>query len=342
MNKFDKTPKIAFFYTKSYDQESFDDANQDHGFPITYLKPHLHQKTASLASGHQVVCISVNDCVDQKILELLLEENVQLLALRSAGYNHVDLKSAYKRIPVVRVPDYSPSSVAEHTVGLMLCLNRKIHQAYQRVRSNDFSIEGLLGFDMHGQTVGIIGLGKIGKAVAQILQGIGMRILVYDINPDHTFVKKIGIELVELNDLYQESHVITLHCPLTSENKYLINKKAFDKMQKGVMIINTARGGLIHTTDLLDSLKNGKVGSAGLDVYEKEHCYFHENFSDTFISDDTLARLITFPNVLITSHQAFFTRASLKNIASTTLRNIQELYTNKPLTNAISWNPEVV
>ena len=338
LKRSDEIPSIAFFYAKPYDQEFFDEANQNYGFSIRYLKAHLNQETAYLSKGHQVVCVSVNDCVDQKILELLLGENVKLLALRSSGYNHVDLKGAYKHIPVVRVPDYSPYSIAEHTVGLMLCLNRKMHKAHQRVLSNNFSIEGLLGFDMHGKTVGIIGLGKIGKAVAQILKGMGMRILVYDINPDQDFSRKLGIELVELNDLYQESHVITLHCPLTSESQHLINRKAFDKMQKGVMIINTGRGGLIHTTDLLYSLKNGKVGAAGLDVYENERSYFHENLSNTFVSDDILARLMTFPNVLITSHQAFFTRESLKNIAATTLKNIQEFCTNKPLKNEVKWS----
>lgn len=328
-------PNIAFFDTKPYDQQFFDEANREFGFSITYFEPHLNQETAQLAEGHDVVCLFVNDSADRTTIDELFTKGVKLIALRSAGYNHVDIKAAAGRIPVVRVPEYSPYAVAEHTLGLMLCLNRKLHKAYQRIHDNNFSIDGFLGFDMHGKTVGIIGTGKIGRVLAEILKGMGMQILLNDIAPDQSFANQLGARYVDLEQLYSESDVITLHCPLTPDNQHLIDHQAISQMKEGVMLINTGRGGLINTPDLIENLKTNKIGAAGLDVYEEESHYFYEDYSSTFIADDVLARLITFPNVLITSHQAFFTREALKNIAHTTLSNIKAFAAGHKLENEV-------
>lgn len=307
--------KIAFFYAKPYDRDFFEKANQKYGFSITYIESPLTPGTVAFAKDHDVVCLSVKDAIDVEILDKLLDENIQLIALRSAGYDHIDLKSVPNRLPVVRVPDYSPYAVAEHAVGLMLCLNRKLYKSYDRTRNNNFSIEGLLGFDMNGKTAGIIGLGRIGKKVASILKGMGMRVIFHDHIDDPEIAKCLNIHSVGIDQLYEESDIITLHCPLDSKNKHIINNKSFDKMKKGVMLINTGRGGLINTLDLIHNLKNNKIGCAGLDVYEKEADYFHEDYSDYFIADDALSRLLTFPNVMVTAHQAFFTKEALTDIA---------------------------
>ncbi len=246
--------------------------------------------------------------------------------MRSAGYNNVDLKAAYQSIHVVRVPAYSPYAVAEHAVALMLSLNRKIHRAYYRIRDGNFSINGLLGFDMHQKTLGVIGLGKIGKCLINIAFGFGMKVVVYDKFEDENYAKEKAFQYVSLEELYKESDIISLHCPLNSETNHLINQESIREMKKGVMIINTGRGKLIKTEALIEGLKNGMVGSAGLDVYEEESEYFFEDFSDSMIEDDVLARLLTFPNVLITSHQGFFTKEALGNIAKTTLENIKEYF----------------
>lgn len=327
--------KIAFFDTKPYDREFFDDANQQYGFDIKYFEPHLTLDSSLLAAGCPAVCVFVNDQVTPEVINALHQKGTKLIALRCAGYNNVALKAAQHKLRVVRVPQYSPHAVAEHTVGMMLCLNRKIHHAYLRVKENNFSIVGLLGFDMVGKTAGVVGCGAIGSVVVQILKGFGMRVLGYDV--DKKSVTRAGAELVDLPTLYRESDIISLHCPLTPDNSHMINNKTISQMKEGVMIINTGRGGLIQTFDLIEGLKSKKVGSAGLDVYEEESHYFYEDYSLSIISDDVLARLQTFPNVLITSHQAFFTKEALHNIARITLENIKSFAEGKSLVNEVSF-----
>ena len=329
-------PKIAFFDTKSHDKASFLEKNQQYGFEIKFYKSHLSKDNAILAKGSDVVCIFVNAEVDAEVIDILVENGVKLIALRCAGYNNVDLKAAKNRIKVVRVPAYSPHSIAEHTLALMLTLNRKIHRAYNRTREGNFSLEGLMGFEMKGKTAGIIGTGKIGKIVMQILKSMGINVLAYDLYPDTEFAEKNGIRYASLDELYRDSDIISLHCPLTKETEYLINKDSIDKMKEGVMIINTGRGKLINTKDLIEALKDKKVGYAGLDVYEEESDYFYEDHSDVVIDDDILARLLTFNNVIVTSHQAFFTKEALAEIARTTLQNIQDFFDGKPLVNEVS------
>ncbi|NMB50448.1 MAG: 2-hydroxyacid dehydrogenase [Bacteroidales bacterium] len=329
-------PKIAFFDTKSYDKAFFLEKNQQYGFEIKFYKSHLSKDNAILAKGANVVCIFVNAEVDADVIDILVENGVKLIALRCAGYNNVDLKAAKNRIKVVRVPAYSPHSIAEYTLALILTLNRKIHRAYNRTREGNFALEGLMGFEMKGKTAGIIGTGKIGKIVAQILKNMGMNVLVYDLYPDTEFAEKNDIQYTSLDELYRNSDIISLHCPLTKETEYLINKDSIDKMKEGVMIINTGRGKLINTKDLIEGLKNKKVGYAGLDVYEEEGDYFYEDYSNIVIDDDILARLLTFNNVIVTSHQAFFTKEALSEIARITLQNIQDFFDGKPLVNEVS------
>jgi D-lactate dehydrogenase len=328
-------PKIAFFDTKSYDKTFFLEKNQQYGFEIKFYKSHLNKDNAILAKGADVVCIFVNAEVDANVIDILVENGVKLIALRCAGYNNVDLKAAKNRIKVVRVPAYSPHSIAEYTLALMLTLNRKIHRAYNRTREGNFALEGLMGFEMIGKTAGIIGTGKIGKIVAQILKSMGINVLAYDLYPDMEFAEKNGIRYASLDELYQNSDIISLHCPLTKETEYLINEGSIAKMKEGVMIINTGRGKLINTKDLIDGLKDKKIGSAGLDVYEEESDYFYEDHSDIVIDDDILARLLTFNNVIVTSHQAFFTKEALSEIARITLQNIQDFFDGKPLVNEV-------
>lgn len=327
-----KKCNIAFFDTKPYDREFFEKENKKHGFEIRFLETHLNLETAMLAQGSQAVCVFVNDRLSQSVIGALCELNVKLIALRCAGYNNVDLKAAKGKIKVVRVPKYSPYAVAEHTVGLMLSLNRKLHRAYSRTRDNNFNIAGLMGFDMHGKTAGVIGSGYIGKEVVRILKGFGMNVLVYDI--DRSQIKDGSY--ADLDTIYKKCDVITLHCPLTAENKHMIGKAAFEKMKDGVILINTGRGGLIDTHALVECLKSKKIGAAGLDVYEEESEFFYEDFSYSFITDDILARLLTFPNVLITSHQAFFTTEAMHNIAATTLDNIAAFSEGKKTINEIA------
>ncbi len=328
-------PKIAFFDTKSHDKTFFLEKNQQYGFEIKFYKSHLNKDNAILAKGADVVCIFVNAEVDANVIDILVENGVKLIALRCAGYNNVDLKAAKNRIKVVRVPAYSPHSIAEYTLALMLTLNRKIHRAYNRTREGNFALEGLMGFEMIGKTAGIIGTGKIGKIVAQILKSMGINVLAYDLYPDMEFAEKNGIRYASLDELYQNSDIISLHCPLTKETEYLINEDSIAKMKEGVMIINTGRGKLINTKDLIDGLKDKKIGSAGLDVYEEESDYFYEDHSDIVIDDDILARLLTFNNVIVTSHQAFFTKEALSEIARITLQNIQDFFDGKPLVNEV-------
>lgn len=329
--------KIAFFSAKPYDIQSFNAINGKFGYDIRYFKGALNANSIALTQGMDVVCIFVNDTADAEVIDALCGNGVKLLALRCAGFNNVDLReTARLGLPIVRVPQYSPYAVAEHAVALMLSLNRKIHRAYWRTRDGNFSLHGLMGFDMHGKTAGIIGTGKIARIVIHILRGFGMDILAYDPYPDEQYAREEGIRYTNLNDLYAHADIISLHCPLTEQTRYLINGDSIAAMKDGVMIINTGRGQLIHTDLLIEGLKSGKIGSAGLDVYEEEEPYFYEDKSDKIIDDDTLARLLSFNNVIVTSHQGFFTREALHNIAEVTLENIRSFAENKPLPNLVT------
>jgi len=314
--------KIAFFDAKPYEKEFFEAANASFGFDIHYIDASLNAETVALAKGFGAVCIFVSSKVTAEMIEKLRGLGVGLIALRSAGYNHVDVQAARNKIKLVRVPSYSPYSVAEFAVGLMLCLNRKIPLASERTRKDNFSIAGLMGFDMHGKTAGVIGCGQIGSVTLKILKGFGMRVLGYDI--EKPLVEKAGGVYADLKTLYKESDIITLHCTLTPDNLHMINRESIGQMKQGVMLINTGRGGLIDTAALIDALKSKKVGSAGLDVYEEESKYFYKDFSSSGISDEVLSALLKFPNVLVTSHQAFFTKEAMENIARTTLENIRD------------------
>ena len=326
--------KIAVFSTRSYDREFLSAANVSR-HELHFFEPHLSEETASLAAGFGTVCVFVNDHVDAPVIAKLAESGVRLLALRCAGYNNVDLSAAAKHgMVVVRVPGYSPYAVAEHTVGLMLALNRKLHRAYNRVREGNFALDGLLGFDVHGKTAGIVGTGKIGTAVAQILTGFGCRTLAFDPFPNET-CQSLGVNYVQFDQLLAQSNMITLHCPLTPENKYMIDAEALRKMRDGGMLINTSRGALIDTLAVIDALKSGKLGYLGLDVYEEEEQIFFEDRSGLILSDDVFARLLTFPNVIITGHQAFFTREALGNIAATTMDNISQFENGEVLSNQV-------
>jgi D-lactate dehydrogenase len=327
--------KIAFFDTKPYDESSFNKVNENYGFDIRYYKGHLNINNVPLTHGVDAVCIFVNAVANAEVIDVLVKNGVKLIALRCAGYNNVDLEAAYNRITVVRVPAYSPYAVAEHTLALMFTLNRKTHKAYNRTREGNFALNGLLGFDMYGKTAGIIGTGKIAKILIKTLRAIGLNVLAYDVFPDHKFAEETGIKYVELDELYKQSDIISLHCPLTKETEYIINENSISKMKDGVMIINTGRGKLINTHDLIVGLKSRKIGFAGLDVYEEESEYFFEDRSNKILDDDILARLLSFNNVIVTSHQAFFTQEAMQNIAETTLQNIQDYLDGKPLVNEV-------
>ena len=332
-----KKVRIAFFDARPYDKRFFEQANKTFSFSIKYFESHLGSDTAMLTQGFTVVCVFVNDEVDADVIRQCKDNGVELIALRCAGYNNVDFKSAFQKIHIVRVPEYSPYAVAEHALALILTLNRKTHKAFYRTRDNNFNINGLLGFDMHGKTIGIIGTGKIGKILIKILGGFGMRILAYDLYPDHEFAEEAGCGYVSLSELFRQSDIISLHCPLNQDTYHIINKDTLHEMKDGVMIINTGRGRLIDTAELVEALKSGKVGTAGLDVYEEEGAYFFEDYSSMIINDDILARLLSFSNVLITSHQGFFTQEALSNIAETTLQNISDFINDKPLANEICY-----
>lgn len=330
-----QTPSIAFFDTKPYDRDYFGRENEPYGFDIRFFESRLTSESAIVSRDFDCVCIFVNDTVDAHVAATLKENGVKLLALRCSGYNNVDFGALGTDIPVVRVPAYSPHAVAEHAVALMLTLNRKTHRAYYRTRDNNFSLVGLIGFDMHGKTAGIVGTGKIGRIVCQILRGFGMHVVAYDLYPDNDWAAQHGIEYISLTELYRHSDIISLHCPLTPENLYMINKGTLSLMKSNAMIVNTGRGKLINTSDLLDAIKDRHIGSAALDVYEEESDYFFEDRSTQIMDDDILARLLTFPNVLVTSHQAFFTYEALTNIARTTLDNVNAYFTNGELQNQV-------
>lgn len=314
--------KVAVFSTKTYDREFLEAANREGRHELAFFEVRLGLKTVSLAGGFPVVAAFVNDRLDREILEILAKQGTRLIALRSAGFNHVDLASAERLgLQVVRVPAYSPHAVAEHTLGLILTLNRRIHRSYNRVREGNFSLEGLLGFDLCGKTAGVIGTGKIGAIVARILASIGCRVLACDLRPEPD-CEKVGVTYVSVDELLRTSDLITLHCPLNPDTHHLIGGEAVDKLKPGVMLINTSRGGLVDTEAVVAGLKSGKIGYLGLDVYEEEGDLFFEDLSQQVIQDDVFMRLLTFPNVLITGHQAFFTREALEKIAETTIGNI--------------------
>jgi D-lactate dehydrogenase len=328
--------KIAVFSTKSYDRNSLTAANSVHNHELCFFETQLNRHTALLAKDIPVVCPFVNDEVNAEVLKILAANGTHLLALRAAGFNNVDLKAATELgIIVVRVPAYSPYAVAEHTVALILMLNRKLYRAYNRVRDDNFSLEGLLGFDLHGGTIGIIGTGKIGMVFAQIMHGFGCSLLGYDPFPNPQFEAIGTAQYVELSELLAKSDVISLHCPLTPENHYLIDAEAIEQMKPGVILINTSRGGLVDTEAVITGIKSAKIGYLGIDVYEQEADLFSEDLSGTIIQDDNFQLLKSFPNVVITAHQAFFTRNALQAIAETTLANVTEFAQRQVLTNQV-------
>lgn len=320
--------RVAFFSTKPYDRASFEEANQA-GHEIVYFEPRLTPETAPLAEGFEAVCAFVNDRLDAPVLHTLAAGGTRLVALRSAGFNHVDLAAARElALTVARVPAYSPSAVAEHAVALILTLNRKVHRAFNRVREGNFALDGLLGFDLDGRTVGIVGTGRIGEAFARIMAGFGCRLLAVDPYPSEA-CRALGVRYVELHTLYAESDVIALHAPLTPETHHLVDDDAFARMKPGVMLINTSRGALVDARAAIEALKSGRLGYLGLDVYEEEEALFFEDLSGKVIHDDVFARLLTFPNVLITGHQGFFTREALRGIAHATLANLTAFETGE-------------
>jgi D-lactate dehydrogenase len=327
--------KVAFFSTRSYDRRYFDEANTPARHQLWYTEVALHERTVFLCRGHDAVCLFVNDRVTASVAKQLAEVGVRLIALRCAGYNQVDLKAAQQHgLTVVRVPAYSPYAVAEHTVALILALNRKIHRAYNRVREGNFSLDNLIGFDLHGKTVGVIGTGKIGKALCRILSGFGCRVLGHDPYPDAELITA-GITYTGLDELLRQSDIVSLNCPLTEETYHLINAQNLKYMRRGAMLINTGRGALIDTRAIVQALKSGHLGYLGLDVYEQEEGLFFRDLSHEIIQDDLIARLMTFPNVLITSHQAFLTHEALTEIARVTLENISAFEQGLPLENVV-------
>lgn len=327
--------KLAFFDTKPYDSEWFGKVN-DYGYEIKYFETKLNKDTVPLAFGCDAACAFVNDTLDEVVIHALCDMGIHMVAMRCAGYNNVDLKAAYGKVHIARVPDYSPYAVAEHAAALMLSCNRKIHKAYTRIRENNFAIAGLMGMDLNGKTVGVIGTGKIGQVFIKICRGMGMRVLAYDVFPK----KDTDIEYVALDQLYAQSDVISLHCPLNAETYHMIDEKAIAGMKKGVLVVNTSRGALIDTEALVEGLKALHIGGAGLDVYEEESEYFFEDLSNKIVQDDLLSRLTTLPNVIITSHQGFFTREAIEKIARVSIQNIREYETGAALTNEICYNCE--
>lgn len=328
--------KLAIYSTKQYDKKYLEQVNRDYGYELDFYDFLLSEKTAKTAHGCDGVCIFVNDDGSRPVLEELKKAGVKFIALRCAGFNNVDLDAAKALgLRVVRVPAYSPEAVAEHAIGIMMCLNRRIHRAWQRTRDANFSLEGLTGFTMHGKTAGVIGTGKIGLAALRILKGFGMRLLAFDPYPSAAALD-LGVEYVDLTTLLQESDVISLHCPLTPENFHLLNHDAFEQMKQGVMIINTSRGGLIDSQAAIDALKSQKIGALGMDVYENERELFFEDKSNEVIQDDVFRRLSACHNVLFTGHQAFLTAEALTSISETTLQNLRQLENGEACPNEIA------
>lgn len=314
--------KVAIFDTHQYDRKALEDANCGR-HELLFLETRLSEQTVALARGAQAVCCFVNDLVNETVISALKNEGVKLITLRSAGYNHVDLDAAKRNgITVTRVPEYSPYAVAEHAVALLLDFNRKIYKAHNRVRDFNFSLDGLVGFDLHGKRVGVIGTGKIGRVFAKIMTGFGCKVMAFDTDPDHAWATSLNVEYAGFDDVLMKCDIISLHLPLFPETRYLINQKAFSLMKPEVILINTGRGALIETSALIQALKNRTISGACLDVYEEEEGVFFSDLSEAGLSDDVLARLLTFPNVLITSHQGFLTREALSKIAETTLQSL--------------------
>ena len=326
--------KIAFFDTRSYDKASFTKANEAYNYEIDFRDYKLNENTALTAQGFDVACVFVNDVVNEEVIEKLAQADVKLIALRCAGFNNVDLKAADKAgIKVVRVPAYSPYAVAEHGAALLLSLTRHIPQAYLRTKTANFNIEGLTGRDLHGLTAGILGTGKIG----QIMEGFGMKIIAFDPFPNQKWAEEIDAKYVSKDEIFQQSDVLSLHCPLTEETKHIVNHDTMKMMKHDAVIINTGRGALIDSKALVHALKHGHIGGIGMDVYEEESKYFFSDWSTDIMTDDVLARLLTFPNVIITGHQAFLTTNALKNLADTTLENIRAFAANEELVNGVKY-----
>ncbi|MBE6789092.1 MAG: 2-hydroxyacid dehydrogenase [Ruminococcaceae bacterium] len=323
--------KVAFFDTKPYDKPSFEEFGEKQGIKYKFFETKLNIDTADLAKGYDGVCVFVNDTVNKEVIDKLCQNNIKFIALRCAGFNNVDIKHAYGKIKVFRVPAYSPYAVAEHAMAMLLTSIRRIHKAYIRTKDFNFSLNGLTGFDLHGKTVGIVGTGKIGSVFADICNGFGMNVIAYDKYPN----EKVNAKYVSLEQLFGQSDIISLHCPLTEETEYLINKRSIERLKKGVVIINTSRGALIDAEALLEGIKSRKIGAACLDVYEEESDLFFEDNSGHILEDDTLARLITMPNVIVTSHQAFLTSEALYSIAETTTKNIASFMNNEKCENEI-------
>lgn len=327
--------KVAFYDTKPYDKTYFDEFKQYHDVEIEYFETKLNAQTAVLAHGKDAAVAFVNDDINAETIKSLHEGGVGMLAMRCSGYNNVDIAAAKGLIKITRVPDYSAFAIAEHTMALLLTLVRKTHKAYLRTREYNFSLNGLSGFDLHGKTIGIVGTGKIGRVFIDICKGFGMNVIAYDVMPSYGF-----IEYVPFEELCRRSDIISLHCPLTKDTHHIVNKNSIELMKDGVYVINTSRGALIDSEALLSAIKSKKIGAAGLDVYEEENEFFYEDLSNTIITDDILSLLISMPNVLVTSHQAFLTKEALRNIAATTFANLNEYFSGKKLTNEIIFQPK--
>lgn len=325
--------KVCFFDTKPYDRIYFEPCFTEAGFEAVYCESKLNERSVVFAKDCEAVVAFVNDRVNKEVLQTLFDMGVFLVALRCAGYNNVDFKAAYGKVHIVRVPAYSPYAVAEFTMGMLLSLNRKLNRAYNRIREYNFSLTGLLGTDFHGKTMGVVGTGKIGQVFIDICLGFGMKILACDPYPK----EREGVEYVGFEELCRQSDMISLHCPLTKASYHIVDEKAIREMKDGVLLVNTSRGALIDSTALIEGLKDGKIGGAGLDVYEEEGDYFYEDYSGAVMPDDELARLISMPNVLLTSHQAFLTREALKNIAETTTENLRRYFDGETLPNEICY-----
>jgi len=325
--------RVLVYDSKPYDKKSFEEHNNSDqtGINFEFIKYRLDERTVCLAENFQAVCIFVHDCANREVLFKLKELKIDLLILRCAGFNNLDLKAAKEfGIKIFRVPEYSPNSVAEHAVALLMALNRKVHRSFRRVTEGNFSLDGLLGFDLFGKTVGLIGTGKIGKIFAKIIKGFGTEVIAFDKFPDQQAAKELGFRYTDLEEIYHRSDVISLHVPLLKETNHIVNQHSISKMKDGVVIINTSRGGLIKTKDLVEGLKAGKISGAALDVYEDEDSYFFEDWSNKIMTDDVLARLISFNNVLVTSHQAFFTKEALTQIAKTSIQNLKDGFSEIP------------
>ncbi|MBQ1257613.1 MAG: 2-hydroxyacid dehydrogenase [Clostridia bacterium] len=320
--------KVAFFDAKPYDRKSFDNYAEQYGVDIKYFETKLSEDTLNLANGFDAVCVFVNDTLNANVIDRLSEMNVKAVLLRCAGFNNVDMRHAFGKIHVMRVPAYSPYAVAEHAMALLLTSIRRIHKAYIRSRDFNFSLSGLTGFDLHGKTVGVVGTGRIGRVFINIARGFGMKVLAYDKFPAPGLDNGNTVRYVTMDELYENSDVISLHCPLTDDTKHMIREETLQKCKKGVVLVNTSRGGLVNAEDLLNAIKSRRVGAACLDVYEEESDLFFEDNSGHILNDDILARLISMPNVIVTSHQAFLTEEALENIARTTLQNLLDFFRN--------------